>query len=724
MTTILVAEKKKAAEAIAQASGKITSTKKERGISVYHIASKDLYVIPLRGHILGYQNTKKFKSWTKSNPRDIITDPDSIEKVPLNYAHPYIQVLKDYSKKSDHLIIGTDADIEGCNIGLFDALPIIKNVKPNIKISQLWLSSLQTNEIKNKLNQLIPPKWHWGETGEARAIIDAFIGFSATREVTNTLKPLLTKFGIKFTSIGRVQTSLLYLIYLREKRIDDFIPEPYFTIEVEVNHEGDLFKAFHDSNPFKKEEETKVKSIYSKIKSEKIARIIDNSTKPINKKPPAPLNTSKALILLTKQLNISAKQAFSTMNSLYLNKIISYPRTDSDIYKPDFNHQQYLDDFAKHSQYGNYTSKILRDKRLNPTKGKKDAGDHPPITPLVSLELGSSKFENKLQGRVYDVLSRHYLALFGENAKESKTRLRLDIKTEPFSANFVSLINEGFLEIVPFLKQIYNDAITIKGNQIPIDKIAFNEKETRPPPKYTDTTLLKLMERNHLGTKATRPVIIEVLEKRNLIYRNSKRYSITELGAFLIEILIKVWLPFLKPDFTMEIELLLDQIKEGKKNMNEVVKKVRMRFLSLFDKFLASKPSFQKEIQAFKDSSKEVIKDDFPETTAPCPFCNSAPMKLITPRNRSKRRFLVCSNEECKKYLSVPKTGGITILKSRCSKCGFNVFSIRTRKGRRWFSYHICPYCWTLGLQDKSNSQGFCPKCNTHEIKNGKCVKK
>ena len=354
MSTLIVAEKNKAALAIAEALGTVKTIKKSK-VNIYYVPAEDVYVVPLRGHILGYKNSVEFKSWTKSNPREIITNPSAIEKVPINYAGPYINALKEYSNICDTCIIGTDADIEGCNIGLFDALPFIKQVKPNIKLSQLWLSSLQKKEILQKMNNLITPKFSWGETGEARAIIDAVIGFSATREITNALRPLLKKYNIKFTSIGRVQTSLLYLIYLRENSIKNFIPESYFIIEAILINVNYSIKANHRLNPFKKEDEKKANDIYQKIKNEKIAIIVNNRKNKKIRNPPTPLNTSKALVLLTKNLKISANQALKTMNDLYLNKIISYPRTDSDTYKPDFDHLQYLNKFPSHSLYGTYS---------------------------------------------------------------------------------------------------------------------------------------------------------------------------------------------------------------------------------------------------------------------------------------------------------------------------------------------------------------------------------
>ncbi len=160
--------------------------------------------------------------------------------------------------------------------------------------------------------------------------------------------------------------------------------------------------------------------------------------------------TLLALVLLTKNLKISANQALKTMNDLYLNKIISYPRTDSDTYKPDFDHLQYLNKFPSHSLYGTYSKNLLNENRIKPTKGKKDAGDHPPITPLESLEFNSSRFENDFQRKVYDILARHYLAIFGKDATELTTKLDIEIKEEPFTAQLVALISEGFLEIAPF----------------------------------------------------------------------------------------------------------------------------------------------------------------------------------------------------------------------------------------------------------------------------------
>jgi len=727
MPTLIISEKNKAAKRIAEALGLVTVINRSKYLKVYQIPSKNIYVVPLRGHILEYRNTDQFKSWTNSDPREIITNPNSIDKVAINYANPYIKALIDFAKKCDECVIATDADVEGCNIGLFDALPYVIKANRNIKVNQLWLSSLEKKEIISKYKNLISPKWSWGETGEARAIIDAVIGFSSTREVTNTFRPLLNEINNKFVSIGRVQTSLLYLIYLRDIEIEQFVPEAYWTIIANLEHKNHIIKAVHTKNPFIKEKESEAKAIFQKIKNEKIAIILNNTKESALINPPTPLNTSKALVLLTKILRTSAKSVMNAMNSLYLNQIISYPRTDSDKYSPNFNQIPYLENFKAHIDYGDYAAMLFKENRLKPSTGKVNAGDHPPITPLLSLAQVSSKFENNLQKKVYDILARHYLALFGKQAMELRVKLKISIKDEIFTSRIVSLTQSGFYEIAPFLKKSYQPAFEIEAKELQVMEVLLDKKATQPPPHYTDTTLLKLMEREHLGTKSTRPTIIRILVDRKLTYNIAKnRFKITEWGKFLIQELIKVWLPFLKPEFTRFVENLLEDIKEKRKTKESVVTTVKKIFLALFDKFRNEKIAITFKFDSVKDNLKTTMQQTsqkkFPQTTSKCPTCKNHSMKLVT--TSQKKRFLACSDRNCKTYLSVPKTGRITILKSTiCLNCGFNVFKILKRKNNISHIYYICPKCWNDSFKDESVI-GFCSNCANNQISKEQCVKR
>ncbi len=756
---MIISEKMKAAQAIAEALGPVQTISVSKYTKVFHVKSKNIYVIPLRGHIQQYKNSPAYKKWNARDPREIITNPDAIQRIPNDYAGPYISALKKYGKICSLCIIGTDADVEGCSIGMIDALPFVKQVNPSIKIMQIWLNDLQKNSIVQAYNNLIPPKWSWAYSGDARAILDAIIGFSATREVSLTLKPILNKINVRFTSIGRVQTSLLYLLYLREHLIRNFVSKPFWSISADLTIKDRMIVATHVKNNFT--DKILAESIYNKIKNAKDAYIM--SIKKSSKKilPPTPLNTSKTLVLITKNLKITAKLALKTLEDLYLNKIISYPRTDSDVYSKTYDHLSILQKFLIHNNYGSYVKTRFQQKKIIPRQGKIDAGDHSPITPLISLEPTSSKFENNLQKQVYDLISRSYLALFGDPAEESDTKILFSIEEEEFISRLSVLTEQGFYSIAPFLAKKYDAPLdffdklpgakkTEKSDStkkshigiLPVKKINFREKETQPPPRYNDTSLLKLMERKNLGTKSTRPSIIQILIDRSYIERKNRMVFVMELGFLLMDALKVIWLPFLDPKFTSNVEMQLETIRKEKKQMKEVVKEVKDEFLILFDKFRQEKPNFLKKMNVLEQTgniirgrNNQIIqnkKGSIPNKTSPnssknfkysntlCPNCKKNPMKLVINRDYTKK-FFVC--DSCNTFLSLPKKGTPKILKSKCLICGFDIVKITRKVQNNSYDYYICPKCWNQGLKEKTN-EGFCSKCKDFTIENSKCVKR
>jgi len=756
---MIISEKKKAAQAIAEALGPVQTISVSKYVKVFYVKSKNIYVIPLRGHIQQYKNSPAYKKWNARDPREIITNPDAIQRIANDYAGPYISALKKYGKICSLCIIGTDADVEGCSIGMIDALPFVKQVNPSIKIMQIWLNDLQKNSIVKAYNNLIPPKWSWAYSGDARAILDAIIGFSATREVSLTLKPILKKINVGFTSIGRVQTSLLYLLYLREHLIRNFVAKPFWSLSADLTLKDRIIVATHVKNNFT--DKVLAESIYNNIKNAKDAYVM--SIKKSSKKilPPTPLNTSKTLVLITKILKITAKDALKTLEDLYLNKIISYPRTDSDVYSKTYDHLSILQKFLINNNYGNYVKTRFQNKKVIPRQGKIDAGDHSPITPLISLDLTSKKFENDLQKKVYDLISRYYLALFGDPAEESDTKILFTIKEEEFISRLSVLTDQGFYSIAPFLSKKYDAPIDFfdklssrvdadKTNStkkkhlgnLPVKKINFREKETQPPPRYNDTSLLKLMERKNLGTKSTRPNIIQILIDRSYIERKKRMLFVMELGFLLIDALKVIWLPFLDPKFTSKVEFQLENIRKEKKKMKDVVKEVKDDFLILFDKFRKEKPNFLSKMNVLgqtgniiRGRNNQIIpnkKVSVPNKTSPktptktkfssalCQNCKKNPMKLVINRDYTKK-FFVC--ESCNTFLSLPKMGAPKILKSKCLICGFDVVKIIRKNKNNSYEYFICPKCWNQGLKDKSN-EGFCSKCQKFTIENSRCVKR
>ncbi len=725
MSTVIIAEKAKAAQAIAEGLGSV-KVEKRGSIAIYTVPSRNIAVIPLRGHIIGLDTVEKFENWRKSDPREIITDPVSLKTKPIEDTKDYIPVLREFGKKASICVIGTDADVEGCVIGLKDALPFVQAVNRQVPVMQLWISSLQPKDVQRGFANLISPKYSWGDAGEARGIIDAIIGFSATREVSLALKPVIKQYGAKVASIGRVQTCLLYLIYKRDVEIRTFVPTPYWTLSAIINLQGTLVTALHERSPFKNEVE--VNQIFQKVVGAKIALLASLKIQIIENRPPTPLNTTKALVLLTRHAGISAPMALKTMEELYLDKLISYPRTDSDVYPKDFDHVSNLQLFTNHSQYGALTTKVLQQSVITPTRGRTDAGDHIPITPIASVEPSSSKLNSSVKKKVYDLLTRHYIALFYPPAKEMKADLSFNIASEVFLGHNLDCVSRGYLEVLPEFAPKYAKLPSItQGSSYPVVEVKKEEKITTPPPHYNDTTLIQLMENKKIGTKSTRPAMIEILLNRQYIERVKKQVQVTSYGFELMANLEKIWGTFLEPSFTGHVEVKLDAVMDGKVPQRTVIDEIRGEFLTIFDAFRANKATIIQAMQVIPSQSnstsqsmtKSMKKEQF--SFSNCPFCGKTPMKLVKTSKGS--HFLACVEETCKKTLALPKKGGIWFLNTKCGICGFSPISIKTSKNKQTFTYYICPNCWTRSFQeqDEAKKQGFCKTCYVGKIEKNAC---
>ncbi len=719
MSTLIIAEKAKAAQAIAEGLGSV-KVEKRGSIAIYTVPSRNIAVIPLRGHIVGLETVAKFKNWSKSDPREIITDPVTLETKPMTGTQGYIHVLQEFGKNASICVIGTDADVEGCAIGLKDALPFVQAVNRQVRVMQLWISSLQPKDVQRGFANLIMPKYSWGDAGEARGIIDAIIGFSATREVSLALKPVIKQYGSKVASIGRVQTCLLYLIYKREVEIRNFVPTPYWTLSAIINLQGTLVTSLHERSPFKNEVE--VNQICQKLLGAKNALLAGLQTQIIENRPPTPLNTTKALVLLTRHAGISAPVALKTMEELYLDKLISYPRTDSDVYAKDFDHVSNLQQFTNHSQYGAFTSKVLQQHTITPTQGRTDAGDHIPITPIASVEPSNSKLNSPVKKLVYDLLTRHYLALFYPPAKEMKADLTFNIVSEAFLAHNLDCISRGYLEVLPEFAPKYAKlpAIT-QGANYPVTEVKKEEKMTTPPPHFNDTTLIQLMEKKKIGTKSTRPAMIQILLDRQYVERVKKQVQVTPYGYTLMANLEKIWGTFLEPSFTAHVEEKLDTILEGKVQSRLVIDEIRGEFLKIFDAFRTNKGTIAQAMRAIpmQSTKKTQKKEQF--SFSNCPFCGKARMKLI--KTHKGTQFLACVEDTCKKTLALPKKGGVWFLNTKCRICGFSPVGIKSSKNKHPFTYYLCPNCWTRTLQeqDETKKQGFCKNCQIGNIGNKAC---
>jgi len=690
---LVVSEKYKQALAIAKALGKV-ERKTFNNVPVFLVKtnSSSVIVVPLRGHITEYSTKSEYEKWTQNDPKLILLDKNSLKKIYKE--RKYVEVLKTLAKDCNKIIFATDADEEGENIAL-EAWEIIRKVNPKLKPKRLWLHTLVPSDIRKAFRNLIEPKWTWAYAVEARRQIDALIGFAATRELTLALKPFLKHIGTNVISVGRVQTPTLYLIYNREKEIKNFKPEPYWNLLAEINLHEETIKVKHLSSPFK--DEILVKTIYNRIKGEKYAVLEDIKREEIYIQPPTPFNTTKALKMITKILPITAKTAMKIMEDLYLDALITYPRTDTDQYSSSFPHKEIISKFLKSKIYYTYAEEILKKGILQPRQGRVFKGDHEPITPIDVAEPNDTRFRTRNHWEVYNIIVRRYLALFMPPAKELKVQLLFLIGKEKFIANMTTLLEGGFMKVWPWVEKEYTSIPKVSEiatkKPYPVKKIYIEKKKTKPPPRLTESNLIATMQKLNLGTKSTRPQHIETNKKRGYIIRKGRSLYCSNIGWILASNLEKIWPEFVLPKFTAKIEEMLQKVMNGSINWSEVVEDVRKEFLNMFDKLRGNKAKIVKEIKETVD--KMMKEGTYTVIYANCPNCGQ-PMTLRT--GKTGKRYIKCIS--CSETRPLPQRGSIRVLKTKtCPKCGNKVLSIRIKN----FSYKICPTCWT--------TMGICAKC-------------
>ncbi|MEM2222312.1 MAG: DNA topoisomerase [Candidatus Korarchaeota archaeon] len=578
---LVITEKPKVAQALSKAlaNGKFRVFRKY-GVPIFSLQYKSHFVtvVPLKGHILEYDTKDEYRSWSSVDPIKIIKDPNALILKPR---YPkLVHLLRAYASKHDVLIIATDADEEGENIG-FEAAEVINKVK-KMPVYRMWFISTHSDELIKSFNNPTKPIITWALAPEARKIIDGFAGFSSTRELTllgrGVKGPASALLRNSILSLGRVQSPTLYLLYLRERYIKNFKPKPYWSINANLVKGEQKLLARHKDSPFY--DKTKALDVYERIKRAEKAEVINIESQTRRITPPPPLDTNKALVMLNRILGLPSDKAMKVLEDLYLDGLITYPRTDTDKYPPNYNHAENLSVLARYSKFEPVVRWILSQGAELKRNGRKLIGDHLPITP-IDVPAPHMKLSQK-HIQVYELIVRRYLALFMNAAELEYRKVAISIGGEVFYITGVYILNEGFWRIYAFNKPRQAFPDINKGEVLRVSRVNLEQKSTKPPKRLSEAELLKLMEKLGLGTKATRPEHIQKLVARGYVIRRGRTLIVTELGYRIAELLEKIWPEFLQPYFCAYVLSLLRQIMNGEIDYLDAIEKARKEFLGLF----------------------------------------------------------------------------------------------------------------------------------------------
>ena len=676
--TLIICEKPTAAKAIAEALGEKVEKKQNEGEKAFWYEftkdGKKYVAAPAVGHLFTLKSEKK--GWDYP-----IFDVEWVPSFKANkmsaFSKPYYMNLEKLVTGADNFIVATDYDEEGEVIG-YNVLKFICGIKDTEKILRMKFSTMTKEELTESFEKPLKVSKNLVEAGLTRHYLDWYWGINLTRALTLSIKKVGQRFRI--LSTGRVQGPLLHMLAKHEKKIKAFKPEPFWVIQGEVKIGKNSFPIIYEKDKIwnKKEADEILKK--ASIKE----AIVKNITKKLFvQKPPVPYNTTSLLADIYRYFGYSPQQGLNIAESLYQAGMISYPRTSSEKLPKDIDYKKILKNLAKQK---NYTKDIepLLNKELKPMEGKKTDPAHPAVYPT-----GIYKNIGDKQKKVYDLIVRRFLATFGESSKRESQKIFLDINGNIFFLTGKRTVEAGWTQL--YGKYAQRDEVILPeikiGDRLSISKIEQIEKETQPPARFSQGSVLKEMEAKNLGTKATRPQILQILYNRGYIVGNS--IEVTELGMNLSDILEKNVPDVISEKLTRYFEERTDAIEAGKEKKDDVLEEAKKRITKICNEFK------KKENKIGEELTKSVIaSQDKQSILGKCNECGGI---LKVHKNwKTGKRFVGCSGYKkgCRVGFPLPSQGIIMSTDKICEQCKTPIIQVRN-PGTRPFRMCLDPNCPT-----------------------------
>ncbi len=668
--TLILTEKPSAALKLAQAlsEDKIEKLRKN-DVTSYKIVrgGKNIVIAPAVGHL--FVLVQKNGHWTYP-VFNVEWEPVFIANKRNMWSKKYYQNIRDLSRGAEEFISATDYDVEGAVIA-YNILRYICNVKDagRMKFSTLTVPDLE--EAYENMSEHLD--FGQIEAGITRHHLDWLFGINISRALTLSLK---VAGGFKTLSTGRVQGPTLDILTKRQREIDVFKPVPFWQLELLglVKDKEMLF--LHKKGKFW--EKGEAEGILKKCTGKPLV-IEDVKKKEYEQNPPIPFDLTTLQREAYRCFGYSPKHTLDTAQGLYEQALISYPRTSSQKLPAKLGYKTIIKSLAGQKKYAPLCQRLLDKPTLKPNEGKKIDPAHPAIFPTGNIP----KDINPYQKKVYDLIVKRFLSVFAEPAIRESINVTGVIEGERFVTEGVRTIEQNWIEFyspyAKFKEQLLPEIR--KGERVDVRKFEMLEKETQPPKRYTQASILKEMETNGLGTKATRAHILQTLYDRG--YIKEQAVVVTKLGEMVITALEKYCPEIISVNLTKKFEEDMEAISNGKEKMEVVVESAEKELRKILEKFKKHEGEIGKELLG---GVKEVMKE---ETTIG--KCSCGKGDLVIKRSRVGKRFVACTAyPACTETFSLPQNGNLTILSENCEKCGLHIVSVKRFRKRPW---KLCVRC-------------------------------
>lgn len=673
--TLVICEKPDAARKVADA---LSSTSPEvfkvAGVPVFKledVRGRAYVVCAAAGHLYGVSDT--VKSRRVYPVADIEWYPLGATEKGGRFTLGRIRAIGNLSRRAGRFVNACDLDVEGETIG-HNILRYACGGKQTLALRAKF-SSLTKEEIVRAFSDgSLGQADGAAAAGRLRHVIDFLWGVNLSRVLSEALR---TRHSFRTVSIGRVQGPTLSFAVERELEVRTFLPIPYWTAKGSFRSGSAVFEAKYSTAPTIRTHRAAGEVKRScEGKDGVVVRVVQRT---LRQRPPPPFNLADLQKEAFRQFGLAPSKTLHVAEKLYLGALISYPRTGSQML-PKLDYGRLLSKIAAIPGYSKVSEVLLRGTP-RPMEGQGIDPAHPAIYPTGEV---ARKPLTADEVKVFDLVVERFVACFGEEAVHEVRSAEISVGEHEFRVEGTALLEPGWMRLARGWRP-KDDRSRVsfglhEGDRIALEAVAVEGHVRARPPWYNQATLLEKMEREGIGTKATRADTISTLLERG--YVRGDDLVPTEFGLAIVEAMKEHCPQIISTDLTREIEAKLEGVESSGGSG-----------LELFEQTLAS---LLAQIGELKSHEGEIavrmrgsISGGAPGMTllGGCPVCHEGNLWIVHSR-KSGKRFVGCTNysKGCAASAPLPQRGSIRAAPKPCSVCSWPV--VHVGHGRR--SWRLC----------------------------------
>ena len=583
----------------------------------------------------------------------------------------WLNAISKLAKGAGSFVDACDYDIEGSLIG-YSIMKYACGNKERLS-KRMKYSTLTEEELERSYGELLPSlDFTLIEAGKTRHEVDWLYGINLSRALTIAAKKASGKY--ETLSTGRVQGPVLMFLGTREASVKCFVPTPYWEMKAQFESGGQIFEACYEKTfETKKEAETRYNECLRKT-----GRIEKITTTRHLQLPPPPFDLGTLQGEAYRLFAYTPKRTLEITQRLYLDALISYPRTSSQKLPSNVDYRAILRNLNRLHRYKSPTAELLALPSLKPREGTKDDPAHPAIYPTGIVPGRSLAAPEE---KILDLVIGRFMAVFSTPAVLQCARIYIKVGNQLFFSTGRTLLMPGWRKFYgPYacMEEVLLPSLE-EGQKVKIEKVLLLDRFSQPPSRYNPGSLLRKMEKVQIGTKSTRADVLQTLYDRR--YVKNERIEMTDLGFEVLETLKDYCPAVVSVELTRELEHRMEKIQATGDTREKVLDDVVSILKPALEQLKA-----KEKIIGEKLSSAMVKRRLEERIVGSCPVCKTGKLMILHSRKTGKQ-FIGCSNYfngRCSTSFALPQKNLVSVTSKVCKHCGWPIVLTRTRRRRAW----------------------------------------